>query len=95
MHNTHQPECCGTLFPDVLNLPDDRPASGKGFTVVLECAGGSGELHAPSQRIWSNGTSASSAPNSRAATSSRWRNELWSRPFRIGDFTSTKKEPCP
>lgn len=40
MNATHQPECYGTLFPDVLSLPEDRPASGKGFTVVLQRAGG-------------------------------------------------------
>ena len=40
MNNTHQPECYGTLFPSVLDLPEERPASGKVFTIVLERAGG-------------------------------------------------------
>ena len=40
MNNMHQLECYGTLFPDVLNLAEGRPASGKVFTVVLERAGG-------------------------------------------------------
>ena len=39
MNNTHQPECYGTLFPDVLHLPEDRPASGKVFTVLLRTGG--------------------------------------------------------
>ena len=39
MTTNHQPECYGTLFPDVLNLPEDRPASGKVFTVVLATGG--------------------------------------------------------
>jgi radical SAM protein with 4Fe4S-binding SPASM domain len=34
------PECFGTMFPCVLHLPDDRPACGKVFTVLLERAGG-------------------------------------------------------
>jgi len=40
MANNHHPECYGTLFPDVLHLPEDRPASGKVFTVLLQRAGG-------------------------------------------------------
>ncbi len=34
------PECFGTVFPDMLHLPEDRPASGKVFTVLLRRAGG-------------------------------------------------------
>ena len=34
------PECFGTIFPSVLGLPEDRPRSGKVFTVRLERAGG-------------------------------------------------------
>ncbi len=38
---THDhPECYGTMFPSVLHLQEDRPASGTVFTVVLERAGG-------------------------------------------------------
>lgn len=33
-------ECYGTMFPDVLHLPLDQPASGKVFSVLLERAGG-------------------------------------------------------
>ncbi|MGB2607609.1 MAG: hypothetical protein ACXWNX_16965 [Isosphaeraceae bacterium] len=40
MANNHHPECYGTLFPDVLHLPEDRPASGTVFTVLLQRAGG-------------------------------------------------------
>ncbi len=37
--NDH-PECYGTLFPSLLSLPEDRPASGTVFTVLVERAGG-------------------------------------------------------
>ncbi len=40
MSSEHQPECYGTLFPGLLNLPDKRPASGAVFTVLLERVGG-------------------------------------------------------
>ena len=40
MTNNHHPECYGTLFPDVLHLPEDRLASGTVFTVLLQRAGG-------------------------------------------------------
>ncbi len=40
MTTAHHPACYGTLFPDVLRLPEDRKASGKVFTVLLERAGG-------------------------------------------------------
>lgn len=33
-------ECYGGLFPSVLALPEDRPASGAVFGVLLERAGG-------------------------------------------------------
>ena len=39
MANNHHPECYGTLFPDVLHLPEDRPASGTVFTVLLATGG--------------------------------------------------------
>ncbi len=35
-----QPDCYGTLFPSLLDLPEDRPASGKVFTVLMKRAGG-------------------------------------------------------
>lgn len=38
MEKSH--ECFGTMFPDVLHLPSDKPVSGKVFTVLLERAGG-------------------------------------------------------
>ena len=34
------PECYGTLFPGILQLSEDQPASGKVFTVLLQRAGG-------------------------------------------------------
>ncbi len=37
--NAH-PQCYGAMFPSVLTLPEDRPASGTVFTVVLKRAGG-------------------------------------------------------
>ena len=37
--NEH-PECYGSMFPSVLNLGEDRPASGTVFSVKLERAGG-------------------------------------------------------
>ena len=40
MQDTDKPTCYGTMFPDMLHLPEDRPASGKVFTVLLERAGG-------------------------------------------------------
>jgi hypothetical protein len=40
MNHNDLPECYGTLFPDVLNLPEDRSASGRVFTVLLQRAGG-------------------------------------------------------
>ena len=40
MTNNDHPDCDGTLFPDVLSLPEDRSASGKVFTVMLQRAGG-------------------------------------------------------
>ena len=40
MANNHHVECYGTLFPDVLHLPEDRPASGTVFTALLQRAGG-------------------------------------------------------
>ncbi len=40
MNCGHQPECYGTLFPSLLDLPEDRPASGTVFTVLLRRAGG-------------------------------------------------------
>lgn len=40
MAKNRHPECYGTLFPDVLHLPEDRPASGTVFTVLLQRAGG-------------------------------------------------------
>jgi hypothetical protein len=40
MSNSDHPECYGTLFPSVLHIPEDRPAAGTVFTVVLERAGG-------------------------------------------------------
>ena len=41
MGNEH-PECYGTLFPSVLQLPEDRPASGTVFTIVLLTRAGCG-----------------------------------------------------
>jgi len=40
MANNRHPDCYGTLFPDVLHLPEDRPVSGTVFTVLLQRAGG-------------------------------------------------------
>ncbi len=40
MTTNDHPECYGTLFPSLLRLPEDRPASGTVFTVLLERAGG-------------------------------------------------------
>jgi hypothetical protein len=40
MSNSEHPECYGTMFPSVLHIPEDRPAAGTMFTVVLERAGG-------------------------------------------------------
>ena len=40
MSNSDHPACYGTIFPSVLQLPEDRPAAGTVFTVVLERAGG-------------------------------------------------------
>ncbi len=40
MTTVHHSECYGTLFPDILRLPENREASGKVFTVLLERAGG-------------------------------------------------------
>ena len=40
MVNNDHPECYGRLFPEVLHLPEDRPASGTVFTVLLQRAGG-------------------------------------------------------
>jgi len=40
MSNVDHPNCYGTLFPDLLDLPEDRPARGKVFTVLLRRAGG-------------------------------------------------------
>jgi len=40
MTKNHHAEFYGTLFPDVLNLPEDRSASGTVFTVLLQRAGG-------------------------------------------------------
>ena len=64
----------GTLFPDVLVSPRGPSRLGKGLhgrcsNARAEC----GAAPVPSRQTWSNGTSASSAPTSRAATSSRWR----------------------
>lgn len=39
------PECYGAMFPDVLHLPEDRPASGTVFTVLLQRAGGMFRSH--------------------------------------------------
>jgi hypothetical protein len=40
LSNGDHPECYGTIFPSLLHLPEDRPASGTVFTVALENAGG-------------------------------------------------------
>lgn len=40
MSNSEHPECYGTMFPSVLHIPEDRPAAGRVFTVVLKWAGG-------------------------------------------------------
>jgi hypothetical protein len=40
MATSEHPKCYGRLFPGLLALPEDRPASGKVFTVLLERAGG-------------------------------------------------------
>ena len=40
MTSAHRPECYGTLFPSILQLPEDRPVSGQVFTVLLQRAGG-------------------------------------------------------
>lgn len=34
------PECYGSMFPNVLALPEDRPTSGRVFSVMLTRAGG-------------------------------------------------------
>lgn len=40
MTSDHQPECYGMMFPSILQLPENRPASGQIFTVLLRRAGG-------------------------------------------------------
>ena len=40
MNDTHQPDCYGRMFPDLLHLPEGRPARGRVFTVLLERVGG-------------------------------------------------------
>ena len=39
MANNHHPECYGTLFPDVLHLPEDRPASGNSLHGLASTGG--------------------------------------------------------
>ena len=73
MANNHHPECYGTLFPDVLHLPEDRPASGTVFTVLFNGRAECTAVPVPSRQTWSNGTGVSNAPTSTAVTSSQWR----------------------
>ena len=40
MNQTHHEKCFGTMFPDVLHVENDRTQRGKGFSVLLERAGG-------------------------------------------------------